>query len=395
MRQKQLQKLQKWRDRDVIKVVTGVRRCGKSTLLELFAQKLAASGVPFDRIIHLNLESHEFRDFDDRLLYQYLTDRLVPRRRTYLLLDEIQNIPQWERCISSLYLDKNIDIYLTGSNAVMLSGELATKLSGRYIEIKLLPLSFSEFATAQKEPINDYKLYHRYVTFGSFPYIINLTEPDEVSDYIFGILDSIVLKDIVARYQFRDIRLLLRVIDFLMDNVGNLCSLNKITSMLRHDGVEVSTKTLDRYLHALQEAYIFYAAPRYDVAGRQLLCTGEKYYVVDPGLRYFSQGRRLADRGRILENIVYLELCRRYRQVYVGKTSHAEIDFVTISGAGDVTYFQVAYSLQDDATREREFAPLLSLRDGFPRTVLTLDLDIYGQQDGINVENALAWLRRP
>jgi len=385
--------LLKWKDKKVIKIVTGIRRCGKSTLLYMFRQHLLASGVDSRRIQSLNFEDIENEQYlDYRALHKHIKDRLQPDKMNYLFFDEIQMVPEFQKAIDSLGILDNVDIYLTGSNAYLLSGEIATLLSGRYIEIHMLPLSFKEYISTQPQENNTERLYRSYIEYGSFPYVTQLGNDRElVREYLSGIYNTIVLKDVVARRNISDVMLLESVIHFLTDNIGNLTATKRISDTLTSAGRKISPHTVDNYISALTDSFIFYQATRYNVKGLQHLKTGQKYYLSDIGLRNLIIGSRVNDLGHILENIIFIELIRRGYRVYVGKTDNAEIDFVALKGE-DKCYYQVALSVRDENTLKRELSPLQSLSDNYPKYLLTLDNDPVITYNGIKQIYAIDWL---
>lgn len=392
-RPKYLEQLRYWKERDVIKVVTGVRRCGKSTVLKLFRQELQQSGVPAENVIALNLEDFEGIDIVDyRQLLKYFMDRLQPVGMNYLFIDEIQQVAGFEKAVDALYVKDNCDVYITGSNANMLSGELATLLSGRYVKIKMQPLSFAEYVAAYPKQSLE-RLYMQYLQKGSFPYVTNIDEQVYVNQYLSGIFDTIMLKDIMARKKCPDQILLKKIARFLFDNIGNPCSTKKIADTLTSMGTKTTVPTVEKYLSALQESFLFYHAERYDVKGKEYLKTGGKYYAVDMGLRRMVLGDKSPDMGHVLENIIYLELKRRWDEVYVGKAGDSEIDFVAMQN-GERCYYQVAYTVMDNdgKTLKRELAPLKSVKDYYQRYLLTMDLVPPVSHEGIKQVYALDWL---
>lgn len=390
-RDEYLEKLRTYRDKDLIKVVTGVRRCGKSTLFDLFAQELVESGVPDTNIIRINLEDPDFHFSDYMELYRHIEGRLTPDAMNYVFLDEIQNLPQFQKAVDGLYVKKNIDLYITGSNAMLLSGELATLLSGRYIEIKMLPLSLKEYRSALPldRPLSE--VYLQYINRSSFPYALNFESETETDEYLANIYSTILLKDVMARKNFADTSVLEDVAKFMFSNIGSTLSVKKIADTMTSAGRKISSHTVEGYLDALTESFIFYKASRYDVRGKQLLQTGEKYYATDVALRYALLGRRDVDAGHMLENVVYLELVRRGYGVYVGKSEEKEIDFVAENKEG-LLYVQVALTVRDEATLERELAPLQALPDSYPKIILSLDEDPKADFNGIKKLNALEWM---
>ena len=387
-----LDQLRRWREKDVIKVVSGIRRCGKSTLLSMFRDELLKSGVSQDHIISLNLEGIEGIDITEgRQLLQYFAQRLQPQGMNYIFIDEVQQVEHFEKAVDALYVQENCDVYVTGSNSRLLSGELATLLSGRYVEIRMQPLSFAEYVSAH-DGMSPERLYRQYLTGSSFPYASMLSDEKDVHQYLSGIYDTVILKDIIGRRRLPDVTLLKKITRFLFDNIGNPCSTKKIADTLTSMGSKTSVPTIEHYLAALQDAFLFYQADRYDLKGKDYLKTGGKYYAADLGLRQMVLGSKPMDAGHMLENVIYLELLRRYDEVYVGKVDRAEIDFAAVRG-GEPSYFQVAYTVTGDgATLERELLPFKMLRDYYPRYLLTMDLVPRLSHDGIQQIYALDWL---
>ena len=386
-----LNQLIDFKDKQLIKVVTGIRRCGKSTLFELYKEHLQNNGVEGNQIISLNFESAELYDVNDhKALYHEVESRLNPNKMNYVFLDEVQLVNNFQRACDSLYILKNVDLYITGSNAGLLSGELATLLSGRYVEIKMLPLSFKEYVSVVGESDLSRK-YRDYLMNSSFPYTLELSKRKDILAYLDGIYTSIVLKDIVKRKKIADVAVLESVIRFMFDNIGNLCSATKIANTLKSGGKGASVHTVDNYLNALCESFVLYKVGRYDIKGKQFLQTQEKYYLADIGLRYYLLGTKPADTGHILENIVYLELLRRGYEIYVGKQGNAEVDFIAINDIG-TEYYQVALTVRDENTLKRELTPLDSISDHNPKYLLTLDDDPPVSYNGIRQLNALEWL---
>jgi uncharacterized protein len=397
-RQDYLNKLIKMKDKKIIKIVTGIRRCGKSTMLKLFMQYLLESGINEKQIIFINFEDIEYDDLTDyKVMYTYIKNKLVPEKMNYLFLDEIQNVDKFQKAVDSLFIKENIDIYLTGSNAYMLSGEIATLMSGRYIEIKMLPLSFKEYkefcTLNQGHELNELnRLYMEYITFGSFPYVVNLHQDKElISDYLMGIYNTVLLKDIIQRRKIADAMMLESVVKFIFDNIGNIFSAKKISDTMTSVGRKISPQTVEGYLAALLDSYIIYKANRYDVKGKQYLKTQEKYYVTDIGLRYFLLGSKSGDSGHILENIIYLQLLRQGYEVYIGKVDDLEIDFVT-QKHGEMSYYQVALSVRKTETLERELKPLEKIPDFYPKYLITLDEDPETFHNGIKQVNVVNFL---
>lgn len=385
-----LEELKKWKDKDLIKVVTGIRRCGKSTLFELYINYLKQIGVKDDHIISLNLESPEygFKDYMD--LYNYVNDKIKDNDMYYIFLDEVQVVEKFEKAVDGLYIKKNVDEYITGSNAYLLSGELATLLSGRYIEFKMYPLSFKEYADYYKVE-GDEKLYLKYVNNSSMPYALKLDNQDEVDKYLDSIYNTIIVKDIATRKKISDTGILRSISEFMFSSVGNILSVKKIADTLTSNGRNISVHTVQSYLDSLVESFIFNRVSRYDIKGKQYLSSGEKYYATDVTMRYALLGRKYFDLGHILENIVYLELLRRGYKVYIGKSGDKEVDFVAENSKG-VIYFQVAYTVRDENTLKRELSALESINDHYPKFILTMDLDPEVDYNGIRKINVLDWL---
>lgn len=392
-RQEYLNKLIALKDKKIIKVVTGVRRCGKSKLLEMYRKWLLEQGVEEERIVSINFEDLDFEDLTDyKKLHTYLKEHLVKDNMTYIFLDEIQNVEQFPKVVDSLYIKDNVDIYITGSNAHMLSSEIATLLSGRYIQIEMLPLSFKEYMISTGS-MNDRGIkYVDYLQNSSFPYTLELEgQSDEIRSYLEGLYNTIVVKDIINHSKISEPMMLKSILKFIFDNIGNPLSSKKIADTMTSSGRRIDTRTVEKYLDALTESYIIYQAKRYNIKGKQYLKTLEKYYVVDIGLRLMLLGSKQIDAGRILENIVYLELLRRGYDVYVGKVDEFEVDFVAQNGKG-TTYFQVALSVRDEKTLERELRSLRAIKDHYPKILLTMDDDPEVHYDGIRRINARDWL---
>lgn len=391
-RREYLSKLKRFRAKKLIKVITGVRRCGKSTLMEIYRDWLITQGVSSQRIVFINFEDYDYFSLrDPRNLYNYIKKLLSDTEMTYLFFDEIQHVKDFPDVINSLNLKRYTDIYLTGSNAYMLSSELATLLSGRYVEIPMLPLSFREYVEAIGGQDNLQDSYNRYVTNSSFPYTLELDSTEEISNYLDAVYNTIVVKDIMTRLKIQDVTMLESVIRFAVDNIGNILSTKRIADLLKAEGRKIDQKTVEKYMHALCETFFLYEAKRYNIKGRQLFKSLSKYYLVDIGLRRMLLGSRGFDVGRVLENEVYLELLHRHRQVYVGKNDQLEVDFVTMNPDG-LAYYQVAATVRDPATLERELASLRNIDDHYPKYLLTLDDDPDSDYDGILRINALKWM---
>lgn len=393
-RKEYLEELKRWKEKDLIKVVTGIRRCGKSTLFDLFIDYLKGIGVSEKQIIKINLEDADYDFKDYKELYNYIKTNLIPDKMNYVFLDEVQNVPEFQRAVDSLYIKKNVDVYITGSNAYLLSGELATLLSGRYIEIKMLPLSFKEYVSAFPNNNNYYQLFLEYMRNGGMPGNLSIidTNPNDIDKYMDGIFSTIVYKDIMARNNITDKILLENILKFIYDSIGSPISTKKISDTLTSKGMSTSNHTVENYITAFIESFLIYKAERFDVKGKNLLVRDYKYYSVDTGLRSYLLGKKAdSDMGHILENIVYLELLRRGYKVYVGKVDDLEVDFVAENREG-LKYFQVALSVRDDKVLERELKSLQRTGDHYPKYLLTLDMDLESDYDGITKINVVDWL---
>ena len=392
-REEYLDELIRWKDKDLIKVVTGIRRCGKSTLFDLFIDYLKMSGVKSNQIIYINLEDADYDFKDYKELYHFINEKIISEDNFYVFLDEVQNVPGFQRAVDSLYIKRNVDVYITGSNAYLLSGELATLLSGRYIEIKMLPLSFKEYVSAFDN--NNYQqLFLDYMRNGGMPGNINILKSNvnDLDKYLDGIFSTIVYKDIMARNNITDKLLLESVIKYIFDSIGSPISIKKISDTLTSKGISTSNHTVENYITALLESFLIYKAERFDVKGKNLLARDYKYYVVDSGLRSYLLGKKAdSDMGHILENIVYLELLRRGYKVYVGKVDDLEVDFVAENRDG-LRYYQVALTVRDEKVLERELRSLQKTGDHYPKTLLTLDMDLETDYDGIKKINVVDWL---
>ncbi len=384
-----LDKLKKVQNQQIIKVVTGVRRCGKSTLLKQFQNFLLESGVQPEQIIAINFEDVANEHLlEYHALHDTISKRLHPDRMTYIFLDEIQAVPDFQKAVDSLFIRENTDIYITGSNAHMLSGELATLLSGRYIEIPMLPLSFAEYL--ELSGLDKHTAWKQYFQHGGFPYAVQIADEEIRHDYLDGIYHTVLLKDVAARKRINDIGLLESVVKFLFDNIGNIVSSKKIADSLTSFGRKTSSITAENYVTALTDAFILYKSERYDVQGKQHLKSLEKYYAVDMGLRRLLLGDLRRDIGHILENIVYLELIRRGYKVCIGKVGDLEIDFVA-ERSGEKLYYQVAATVLSDETFAREIAPLKRVQDNYPKYIITMD-ELPMDEDGIKVINIMDFL---
>ena len=400
-RDEYLQSLKQWKDEQVIKVVTGIRRCGKSTLLTQYQEWLKAEGITDDQIISVNFEELEYEELlDYKKLYYYLKERLAENKTTYIFLDEIQNVINFEKVVDSLYVKPNIDIYITGSNSYLLSGDLATLLTGRYVEIKMLPLSFKEFLALTG--MDTERGLTEYLQNGGLPYIAVMDRTTEKTDiYLEGIYNTVIIKDIEERQsrkekdptkrKITDISLLKTIAKFLASTIGSPVSVRSITNYLISNGRKVSPNTVSDYVEALTESFVFYPVERFDVVGKQLLKANKKYYIVDMGIRNHILPRRNYDIGFSLENIVYLELLRRGYRVTVGKAGNTEVDFVA-EKQETYTYFQVTADMTAKETFDREMKPFENIRDNYEKIILTADRLSIGNYNGIKVENLIDWL---
>lgn len=388
-----LEKLMAFRDKHIIKIITGIRRCGKSTLMEIYQDALRSRGVAEEQIVAVNFEDFDFRALrQPEQLHAYIKERITPGKMTYVFLDEIQHVERWPEVIDSLFLRKELDLYLTGSNAYLLSSEIATMISGRYVELKMLPLSFGEYVSAMDDSQPLSRLYRSYIETTSFPYGLELQgQPKELRDYLEGIYNTVVVKDLVSRKKIPDVMMLESVARFLFDAIGSPLSTKKIADTMTSSGRKIDVKTVEKYVDALMESFIIYQAKRYNIKGKQYLKTLEKYYVVDMGLRFMLLGSRSTDVGHMLENVIYLELLRRGYEVYVGKVDNLEVDFVAMDGK-ETRYYQVAATVRDQQTLQRELASLQKINDHYPKRILTLDEDPEADYDGIRRINALEWL---
>ena len=401
IRHEYLNHLIKWKDEHVIKVITGIRRCGKSTLLLQYQDYLKTHGVDEDQIIVINLEDLNYEElYEYKALYNYILSKLHPSKPNYILIDEIQKVPGFEKAIDSLYIKPNVDIYLTGSNAYMLSGDLATLLTGRYVEISMLPFSFKEYCSLNQKNRED--AFAEFLKYGAMPFVATMDKSDDkVDTYLEGIYNTVIVRDIEDRQirledtkaprKITDIRLLKIIANYLASVIGSPISVRGIANYLVSNGQKVSPNTVNNYLEALQEAFIFYSADRFDIVGKQVLQTSTKYYMVDLGIRNHILPRKNYDLGFSIENIVYFELLRRGYHVYVGKMHNTEVDFVA-QKQGVLTYIQVTASILDPETFAREIKPLASIKDNYEKIILTMDKLTLGNYNGIKVINLLDWL---
>lgn len=417
-----------FRDTEMIKVMTGIRRCGKSSLMKLMARHLLDQGIAKEQILEMNFESMRFPDMDARGFYEYVAQRILPDKRMYLFFDEVQRVPGWENAVNAFRVDFDCDIYITGSNAYLLSSELSTYLSGRYVEIKVLPLSFREFldfhgytVTEKKSPSGTIRqritdadgdiydareLFQEYARFGGMPMLADVgLEMDRVTAALDGVYSASVINDILEREKRKgqktitDPILLRKIIMFLADNIGNNVSATSIGNTLVNEGLldgenrktKPAVRTIQSYIEALMEAYIFYEIKRFDIKGKEYLRTLGKYYIVDIGLRNYLLGFRDGDSGHILENIIYFELLRRGYDVAIGKIDNQEVDFIAMRGE-EKKYIQVTESMNAPETRERELSPLRKIRDNYEKIVIALECDLTQTQDGIKIIKALDFL---
>ena len=404
-RKEYLDFLVKSKDRQIIKVVSGVRRCGKSTLFEIYKDFLLENGVAKNQIISMNFEDMDYEELTDyKKLYEYIKSKMIEDKRNYIFLDEIQHVDKFEKVVDSLFIKENTDLYITGSNAYFMSSELATLLSGRYVELKMLPLSFKEYYQAkleyekleQKENRISKTLiqyYNEYIVNSSFPYTLQLdSDLKNIHEYLSGIYNSVLLKDIVARLKISDVMRLESVVKYIFDNIGNLTSLSKIGNTLTSMGRKTDAKTIEKYIKGLTDSLLVHEVSRYNIKGKEFLSTLSKYYVADLGLRQMILGNRNIDMGHILENVIYLELLRRKDNVYVGQFDKNEIDFVIVN-SNEIEYYQVALTVLDENTLKRELDAFKNIKDNYPKYLITLDdVMVNTDYDGIKVVNALEWL---
>ena len=386
------------KDKQIIKVVTGVRRCGKSTIFEIYRDYLLAHGVSAEQIIALNFEDLEYEDLTDyKTLYQYVKSRLCPDRMNYIFLDEIQHVQSFEKAVDSLFLKENCDVYMTGSNAYFMTGELATLLTGRYVELSMMPLSFSEFCEGLEEADRDLsrtEKFNRFLETGSFPYVLKYHfNAAEAREYMRGIYNTILLNDVVKRLNVSDVNMLESVAKFLMYNIGNRVTPSKIANTLVSSQRKIDPKTVDRYIRGLTDSLLLYEARRFNIKGKEFLASISKYYVCDVAMRSMLVQGKASDIGHILENVVYLELRRRGYDVCVGQIDvDGEVDFVAMRD-GRIAYYQVSQTTLDEQVLKRELLPLQKIRDNYPKYLLTLD-ELFGEMnyEGIQKKNVLKWL---
>ena len=404
-RKEYLDFLVKSKDRQIIKVVSGVRRCGKTTLFEIYKDFLLENGVAKNQIISINFEDMDYEELTDyKKLYEYIKSKMIEDKRNYIFLDEIQHVDKFEKVVDSLFIKENTDLYITGSNAYFMSSELATLLSGRYIELKMLPLSFKEYyqAKLEYEKLEQkenrilktlIQYYNEYIVNSSFPYTLQLdSDLKNIHEYLSGIYNSVLLKDIVSRLKISDVMRLESVVKYIFDNIGNLTSLSKIANTLTSMGRKTDAKTIEKYIRGLTDSLLVHEVSRYNIKGKEFLSTLSKYYVADLGLRQMILGNRNIDMGHILENVIYLELLRRKGNVYVGQFDKNEIDFVIVN-SNEIEYYQVALTVLDENTLKRELNTFKNIKDNYPKYLITLDdVMVNTDYDGIKVVNALEWL---
>ena len=392
--------LKNFKDQQIIKVISGIRRCGKSTLLEIYQDYLINNGVSKNQIISINFENADYEELQDRKkLYEYIKNKLVKGKKTYIFLDEIQNVYEFEKTVDSLFINKEVDLYITGSNAYLLSSELATLLTGRYIEIKMLPLSFKEYISAFDAQTDISRKFRDYLRYSSFPQAVELYKinPENINMFLDGIYNTILFKDVMQRKGITDKNLLERITKYLYDNICNKTSIKSIVNNIEGLEKNSSYNTISNYINALLDSYLIFRANRYDIKGKEYLKTQEKYYAIDIGLRYYMLGQNSGkDMGHILENVVYLELLRRGYKVYIGKLDELEVDFVA-KKTDNTVYYQVALTTRSESDNEnkildRELTPLKKINDNYPKYILTLDDDLDADFDGIKKRNVLDWL---
>lgn len=387
-----LDQLKELKDKKIIKVLTGVRRSGKSTIFKLYQEYLLNNGIKQNQIISLNLEEIENEYLTDyKNLYFYIKEKILTNEKNYIFLDEIQEVTDFQKTITDLFNIDNVDIYLTGSNAHLLSGDYATYLSGRYVDIHVFPLSFKEYVSFYGNDNLENK-FNDYINNTSFPFALELDNNiNIIKKYIDGLLNTIILKDVVTRYKLTDSALLERIRNYLMENISNLSSANKISNFLTSKNRKANVKTIDNYIKYLLNSYLFYKVNRYDLVGKEFLSTLQKYYLVSPSLRHYNLGSSHYDKGKYIENIVYLELKRRNNEVYIGKINDLEIDFIS-KKIDKIEYYQVSYSTIDSNTLERKLKPLNLIKDNHPKYLLTMDKENEIDYNGIKKIYLLDWL---
>ena len=402
-REEYLEFLKNHKDKQIIKVVSGIRRAGKSTLFEIYKDYLQKNGVEKNQIISINFEDLEYEEYTDyKKLYKFIKDNLLENKKNYIFLDEIQHVNKFEKVVDSLFIKENVDLYITGSNAYFMSGELATLLSGRYVELEILPLSFKEYCEGKKQQEikkegqelskSLVQRYNDYIFESSFPYTLQIDKKENIREYLMGIYNSVLLKDVVSRLKISDVMMLESVVKYMFDNIGNITAIKKIADAMTSLGRKIDVKTVEKYLSGLIDSMILYKVNRYNIKGKAYLSNLSKYYIVDIGLRNQLLGNRNIDFGHIFENIIYLELLRREKNVYVGQFGDKEVDFVVLNGE-KVEYYQVALTVLDENTLKRELEPLKKIKDSYPKYLITLDeIGVNTNYDGIKVLNGLEWL---
>jgi len=391
-----LAKLRLLKDKNIIKVITGIRRSGKSTILELFSKELLKLGVKKSNIIFINFEERENLHLVNwEVLYDEIIKKINKKENYYIFLDEIQMVENFERMVNSLFVKKNIDLYITGSNALLLSGELSTLLAGRYIAINITPYSFAEYREAFKKETNTDKLFRRYINVSHFPEAVNIsqTAPELVNDYIRSIYDTIINKDISQRYKLHVVDNFKRVIDFVFNSIDSPISASNIANALnKNSDKEISHNTVKNYLDYLCQSFVIYKTRRYDVKGEELLTTCEKYYLVDFGLRQITSGGKFdSELDHKLENVVYFELLRREGEVFIGKNKDKGIDFIVQKNAKEREYYQVAYTISNENVFNREMSAFKNMNDNYPKYLITMDFN-NSSIDGVKKINAIDWL---
>lgn len=386
-----LEKIKSYKDtQGIIKVITGIRRAGKSTLFKIYQDYLLKSGIKGKQIISINFENLENNNLPDYTrLFEYIKSKLTPNMN-YIFFDEIQNVKDFQKVVNSLNLLENVDLYITGSNAYLLSGELSTLLSGRYIQIKIYPLSFKEYYSCFNNSDKN-EVFGDYLKFGAFPYLLNLQNTEHKLNYLESIYNTIVIKDVIQRNKINDVKRLQKIILFICNNIGSLTSINNIKNQMCNDNFKINSATIENYITALINSFIIYKVPRYDIKGKELLKTNDKYYIADTGLKYFLTKNSTNDLGHMLENIVYLELLSRGYNVFVGKNGSLEVDFVAIKN-DIIEYYQVSQTIINAETLERELKSLQNIKDNYPKYILTMDTITEGNYNGIQCINILKWL---
>lgn len=393
-RETYLQQLINFKDIKLIKIITGIRRCGKSTLFDIYIDYLKSQNIGKEQIIQVNLENPDMKFNDYMELYNYIKEKMIKDKMNYIFIDEVQNVPNFQKAVDGLFIKENADIYITGSNAYLLSGELATLLSGRYIEIKMLPLSFKEYLSAFDSKIDKNEKLLEYFKYGALPQTVELYKinPDLVDSYLDGVLSTVVYKDIMMRKNINNRLILESVLKYIFSNIGSQITTKKISDTLTSMNRATSNHTVENYISALLEAYLIYKVDRFDIRGKNVLSSGYKYYMVDLGFRNHLLGKKAGqDMGHILENIVYLELLRRNYKVYTGKVDNLEVDFVAENKEG-LEYYQVALTTRNEETLERELRSLQRTGDFYPKYILTMDNDLDTDYNGIKKINVIDWL---